>query len=164
MTRSRNWLPACCSSGSTRCWLPEVSSRIPSVSGRWVSAIKLLSFCGTLSSRIVQSSCVRCGTRLPSLSLTVKNISTRFTSTLRVVSGASSTCAAGAVLTGGASGEGASWPHATADSPGRPNTRAAIPSRMRMQLFRRKWNLEDSIPELFPFQRATCALLARLIL
>ncbi len=128
-TCSRNWLPACCSRGSTRCWLPEVSSRMPRVSGWLVSATKLLSVCGALSSSTEQFCWFRCGTRLPLLSLTVKNRSTRFTVCLKVATGVSSGGGAGALLTGDASGEGASWPHPAAVRTGRPTKRAAIPIR-----------------------------------
>ena len=61
-----------------RCWLPEVSSRIPSVRGRPVSATKLLSVCGTLSS----TPSILLGQMrndVAVLVLTVKNMSTRFT-------------------------------------------------------------------------------------
>ena len=108
---------------------------MPRVMGCWVSATKLFSVCGALSSLMVQSSLVRWGTRLPCLSFTVKKTSTRLTLTLKVAVGISSAAGAGAWLTGGASGEGASWAHAAAEKPGRPDigrpsNRAAIPKRV----------------------------------
>src|SRR5271157_1525735 len=105
---------------------------MPSVSGWLVSATKLLSFCGALSSVTVQSSLVRCGTRFPFLSFTVKNTSTRLTLSLNVATDSSSGDGAGAVLTGGASGEGESWAQPAVDNPGRPNKKAAIPNPTRM--------------------------------
>ena len=107
-TRWRNWLPASCSRGKTFCWLPEVSSRIPRVNGWLVSATKLFSVCGDLSSVTVQSFFVKCGTSSPFLSLTVKNRSTRFTFTFKVATAVSSATGAGALLTGDSSGDGAS--------------------------------------------------------
>ena len=99
---------------------------MPSVSGWSVSATKLLSVCGTLFSSTLQFCWVRCGTRFPFLSLTVKNRSTRFTFTLKVATGVSSGGGAGAVLTGGASGEGASWAHPATANAGRPTISAKM--------------------------------------
>jgi len=63
----------------------------------------------------------------------VKNRSTRLTFILRVATAVSSGDGAGAVLTGGASGEGASWALAAADNPDK--TRTATP-KLRLTLGR----------------------------
>src|SRR5579863_1074896 len=133
-TRCRNSLPACCSRGSTSIWLPEVSSRIPSVSGRCVSAVKFFRVWGTLSSATEQSSLVRCGTSCPDLFLTVKNRSTRFTFSFSVPVDSSSGAGGGAVLTGGASGEGTSCPQAAALSRGSAKIKTKRVRETRMLL------------------------------
>ena len=54
-TSRRKVAPDSFSSGSTFIWLPEVSSRMPMVSGRFFSWVKFLMVCGTLSSVRAQS-------------------------------------------------------------------------------------------------------------
>ena len=54
-TLRRKVAPDCCSSGNTFIWLPDVSSRMPMVSGRFFSCVKFLMVCGTLSSVMAQS-------------------------------------------------------------------------------------------------------------
>jgi hypothetical protein len=59
-------------------------------------------------------------------------MSTRLTWSLKVATDWSSTGWAGALLTGGASGEGASWARAVPDSAGKPIINAAIPNQVRI--------------------------------
>ena len=54
-TLRRKVAPDSFSSGSTLVWLPDVSSRMPMVSGRFFSWVKFLMVCGTLSSLMAQS-------------------------------------------------------------------------------------------------------------
>src|SRR5579862_1402590 len=147
-TSSRNWLPACFSSGRTYCWLPEVSSRIPRVRGKSVSAWKFLRVCGTLSSATLQSFLVRWGTRIPLLSFTVKKRSTRFTWSLKVATDCCwSSWVAGAVLTGGASGDGANCAQSDSDNIGAASRTAAALQEKRILVNRRSPPHEESITQ-----------------
>src|SRR6202040_4154463 len=84
-------------------WLPLESIRIPSVSGRLVSAVKYLMVCGLPSSLTSKSALVRLGIRVPCLSLTLKNNWTTLTFTFRVSVGcceSSDFCSSGFGLAG----------------------------------------------------------------
>src|ERR1035438_7587769 len=130
-TLRRKVAPDCCSSGSTFIWLPDVSSRIPMVSGRFFSCVKFLMVCGTLSSVMAQSLLARLVMK-PSLSRAEKKRLTRLTFSFNVGASTSELDRPGASLGGGgAPGEGASWARRTAVSRANEN-RATVRSEGRI--------------------------------
>src|ERR1700756_3139925 len=81
-----------------------------------------------------QSSLLKCGTSSPDLFFTVKNRSTRFTFNRSVPIDSSSGGRGGALLTGGASGEGTSCPHAAAVNSGRATRNTARKRETRISI------------------------------